>query len=294
MACHSVTPVATLHVPVVMLLGLPPCQLDCLCNIGRWVLVCCMSGCPCRRCLAADARAAAIIATQASTPAAICCVGDLQLPAPDSDSPANHRQDCNDAIANQCNFEIMVTFHDLRDVLRDCSSTRIWQPGQQQYESPDNSRELMVPVHYATAQFRCAGTTGLDHMAPIGIPNFLPSTAEGNRSFYFVTLRDVHVQPSGASCSSTASCPAVSPQQQQKQLFLPRAASFSLMDSDEPFGGIRLGPLLGTGAFGRVYRGTHPSGCFPRRSVLCAHVHTHPAWCAAPFFHHAHPDFCCS
>lgn len=201
----------------------------------------------------------------------------LQPPAPGSDGPTHHGQDYKDAVANQRNFELMLTFVNLHDASHECSSARSWQPSQQQLDdSPHHSRELFMPRRYAMAQFRCAATTGLDqHMLPIGIPNFLPSTAEGNKSFYFVTLREMIVQPSSAN--STASSPAASQQQQQQQRRRPlkRMASFSLMASDEPFADIRLGPLLGKGAFGRVYRGMYPSTLIRSTPRTC--MRTHPA-----------------
>jgi len=96
-----------------------------------------------------------------------------------------------------------------------------------------------------------AAHTGLDsHMPLIGIPNFLPSS-DGTSQFYFATLKLVqhvgsHEQPRGAGTDPLQRAPA-------------RVATFSILQSDEPFEGIKLGPLLGRGAFGRVYRGA-PAG----------------------------------
>jgi hypothetical protein len=75
-------------------------------------------------------------------------------------------------------------------------------------------------------------------MPQIGIPNFLPSGgAGGSPALYFAIIRDPEAQA----------------RQQQQQRAAP---AFNLMPGAQgAFADIKLGPLLGKGAFGRVYRG---------------------------------------
>jgi hypothetical protein len=124
---------------------------------------------------------------------------------------------------------------------------------------------------YAMAQFRCAATTGLDqHMPLIGIPNFLPNTAEGNRAFYFVALKpmlpqqaqqqQLQVSNSGSAHSGSTASSGAAGSAAALRRPVRKMASFSLMATDAPFQDIKLGPLLGKGAFGRVYRGVR-QGC---------------------------------
>jgi hypothetical protein len=56
---------------------------------------------------------------------------------------------------------------------------------------------------------------------------------------------------SGSTASSRAASNAAVARRPVRKM-----ASFSLMATDGPFQDIKLGPLLGKGAFGRVYRGT--------------------------------------
>jgi hypothetical protein len=164
-------------------------------------------------------------------------------------------------------FELMVTYFTPESAEDAAARAQGSQPNQRGSLSNGQVQQ------YAMAQFRCAATTGLDqHMPLIGIPNFLPNTAEGNRAFYFVALKPVLPQQpqqqqqqqlqlqlqvnnnssahSGSTASSGAGNAAASRRPVRKM------ASFSLMATDGPFQDIKLGPLLGKGAFGRVYRGT--------------------------------------
>jgi hypothetical protein len=165
-------------------------------------------------------------------------------------------------------FELMVTYFTPESAEDAAGRAQGSQPNQRGSLSNGQVQQ------YAMAQFRCAATTGLDqHMPLIGIPNFLPNTAEGNRAFYFVALKPVLPQQpqqqqqqlqqsqlqvnnsssahSGSTASSGAAGNAAASRRPVRKM-----ASFSLMATDGPFQDIKLGPLLGKGAFGRVYRGT--------------------------------------
>lgn len=92
---------------------------------------------------------------------------------------------------------------------------------------------------HLVVQFRCASNTALDPRMPqIGIPNFLPSGGSGGGpALYFAIIRDPEAQA----------------RQQQQQRSAP---AFNLTPGVQgAFADIKLGPLLGKGAFGRVYRG---------------------------------------
>eukprot|EP00882_Tetradesmus_deserticola_P000798 GHRQ01000869.1.p1 GENE.GHRQ01000869.1~~GHRQ01000869.1.p1 ORF type:complete len:829 (+),score=338.09 GHRQ01000869.1:201-2489(+) len=182
-------------------------------------------------------------------------------PAPGSRGPTDHGQDYTDAVAKQENFELMVTYFgpDRSDAATS---------GQSSAFSLSRSLSAGLTQQYAMAEFRCAATTGLDqHMPLIGIPNFLPNTTEGNRSFYFVALKPMVAQQpphkqlgqlnnsGGTQISSSASSGADAKDGAVRRP-VRRMASFSLMETDAPFQDIKLGSLLGKGAFGRVYRGT--------------------------------------
>lgn len=161
-----------------------------------------------------------------------------------------HQDAYADAIAKQQNFELLVTMPS------DGSD------GGAAHGSGKSS--FSGAVRYATATFRCAANTGLDQYMPlIGIPNFLPSMTEGGKSFYFVSISEVEPQPSsspftsanGIHTSIISSSNSGQPKQRQAGAKKPQLPSFSLMSKDEPFADIKLGPLLGKGAFGRVFRG---------------------------------------
>jgi hypothetical protein len=169
-------------------------------------------------------------------------------------------------------FELMVTYftpQSSEDAAAAAAAAAAASQAQRNSFSPRSSLSTGQVQQYAMAQFRCAATTGLDqHMPLIGIPNFLPNTAEGNRAFYFVALKPVVPQRSqqqlqqaqqnsnsgsahsGSVASGSAAGSAAAPRRPVRKM-----ASFSLMATDGPFQDIKLGPLLGKGAFGRVYRG---------------------------------------
>ncbi|WIA08911.1 hypothetical protein OEZ85_008329 [Tetradesmus obliquus] len=183
-------------------------------------------------------------------------------PAPGSLGPTDHGQDYADAIAKQENFELMITYFTPQSS-EDTAAAQA-QPNSLNSRSSLSSGQVL---QYAMAQFRCAATTGLDqHMPLIGIPNFLPSTAEGNRAFYFVALKPVPSPPqqqqqraqrtsSGSAAGSSAASGSAAGSAAVARRPVQKMASFSLMATDGPFQDIKLGPLLGKGAFGRVYRG---------------------------------------
>jgi hypothetical protein len=137
----------------------------------------------------------------------------------------------------------------------------------------------LPPSMLMRATFRCAANTGLDNnMLPIGIPNFLPNEDDGARSFYFATLRDVpsvsgrpslqlQREPSDSSSAAGAAGNGAAVRQ-RRDGGAQRGAQFSLMATNtDPMPDIKLGPLLGKGAFGRVYRGETPT---LQHSVGCA------------------------
>lgn len=163
----------------------------------------------------------------------------MQLPA--NTSASRHAADYADAIAKQQNFELLVTF------------SRANSMG-----GAGSDRKSL----FATATFRCAANTGLDqHMPLIGIPNFLPSISDSSRSFYFVSVKP-HTSSSFASStdislSKSGSMSGSLLQQQAPVKRRPiRQPSFHLMSTSEPFSDVKLGPMLGKGAFGRVFRGS--------------------------------------
>lgn len=183
----------------------------------------------------------------------------MQLP-PSSRSGASWiANEFGDAIKSQQNFELqlMVT------------------PAPQQAAAGSP-----LPSATLQAQFRCAANTGLDNnMLPIGIPNFLPNEDGSNeaRSFYFATLREVPQSISRAS--SLAQDPAGSgsaaagggsgtgnKQRREGGGSASRGVHFNLMATNqEAMPDIKLGPLLGKGAFGRVYRGKGLGGRHGRK-----------------------------
>jgi hypothetical protein len=129
------------------------------------------------------------------------------------------------------------------------------------------------------AQFRCAANTQLANGPPIGIPNVLPgdgsASATGGRSFYLASLRSSQPAQAAAPRSSMDdSKPNSAPLLQQGRdserrrdsggTTRPppqRHASFNVLIGNTAFPDIKLGPLLGRGAFGRVYRGEQGACC---------------------------------
>ncbi len=127
------------------------------------------------------------------------------------------------AISNMQNFELRVRFN----------------PARQSGNLPAGFG--MEPGRSLLLQFRCASNTVMDsHMPPIGIPNTLPSN-QSAPVFYFATL----------STHTSATEPGSVAAKQHR----PPKKAFSLLKGEDPFSDIKLGPLLGKGAFGRVYRG---------------------------------------
>lgn len=141
-------------------------------------------------------------------------------------------------------------------------------------------------------EFRFAPNTGVDeHMQLIGIPNFLPDAAEPP-SYYFALLRELGpaaaAPPGGAppspapprrpSVDAGAAPPALAPAASGP--FASRLGTgdsgsgtassnylgdaYKLLPNNDVFADIRLGPLLGKGSFGRVYRGGRPPALAPR------------------------------
>jgi len=197
------------------------------------------------------------------------CRAVLQLPLT-SRSPSENwvTQECTSAIQSQQNFELQLNI----------STNQPRLPGS-------GSPPLGAPL--LQGQFRCAANTGLDNnMLPIGIPNFLPNEAAGARSFYFATLRQaakpcgsLQLQPQSSdaleSGSTSGNGVSGSGGNRQRRECAPRGAQFSLMATNhDPMPDIKLGPLLGKGAFGRVYRGEWGSplacGCGVHCCSMCA------------------------
>jgi hypothetical protein len=194
----------------------------------------------------------------------LCCAGDVQLPTSSRSGDNWIAQEYTSAISAQQNFELQLHVAAKQ------------QLQQQQGSSLGPAASSQQPANtLMQAQFRCAANTGLDsHMLLIGIPNFLPNVGEGARSFYFVTLRDAprpskpaHSTPStqlqreasGASSGTASSSSALRPPPRRDSM---RGAQFSLLATDQdPMPDIKLGPLLGKGAFGRVVRGARKSCC---------------------------------
>ncbi|GIL48868.1 hypothetical protein Vafri_5296 [Volvox africanus] len=93
---------------------------------------------------------------------------------------------------------------------------------------------------YINLQFRCAHSSTMDSYMPlVGIPSILsPAPAAGGPLYYFVTLT------SGPRNSTELTS--------QSQ----RGPGFTIINTKiDPFDDVKLGPLLGKGSYGRVYRG---------------------------------------
>jgi hypothetical protein len=203
----------------------------------------------------------------------LCCA--VQLP-PSSRSGDNWiAREYTNAIKAQQNFELQLYV-----------TPKQQQQQQQQAggvsSSSSSSNPQQPPGVLMQAQFRCAANTGIDNnMLPIGIPNFLPNEGDEARCFYFATLRELprRKQPDGragggsqmgrqqsgnssgglADGSSSSSGRKAAHDGGGSAQQYGGGAQFSLMASGhDPMPDIKLGPLLGKGAFGRVYRG---EGC---------------------------------
>lgn len=148
-----------------------------------------------------------------------------------------------DAIKAQQNFELLLTT----------------SGGSSSCASSSSSLTL-------SAQFRCSANTSLDNnMLPIGIPNCLRNEDNSGSStaFYFATLRQAPALPhSNISSSSKPSSSqqfgsdASNPGNSGNKGRSKTTTLFSIMAGmTEPFTDVKLGALLGRGAFGRVFRG---------------------------------------
>lgn len=87
-------------------------------------------------------------------------------------------------------------------------------------------------------QFRCAHNNTVDSFMPlIGIPSMLASAPQHDGPLYYFATISGEPRQSTEISSSTKN-------------------AFTLMDNKlDPFEDVRLGPLLGKGSYGRVYRG---------------------------------------
>lgn len=151
-------------------------------------------------------------------------------------------------------------------------------------------------------QFRCAPNTGVDkHQPLIGIPSFLPSV-EAPPSYYFASLREIgpatgcsSVQGSSIDSSLGASSASATWKLGSGVAGVSGATigsaisdalgsgaygrvstssstctggQYTLLPNNDAFAEVQLGPLLGKGSFGRVYRG-EGSGILVVLGVLC-------------------------
>jgi hypothetical protein len=146
---------------------------------------------------------------------------------------------------------------------------------QQYHRAIDNQRnfEMLLKFHkpkqgsveMCTVHFRCANNTIEDQgIVPIGIPNFLGTTYSGP-TLYFAVVKDCKPIPSSKESAK----------------YIP---TFSLTPDAQPFDDIVLGPLVGKGAFGRVYRGEELPVC-------CACI-AYPLARGAPHSYLGMLDFC--
>lgn len=198
----------------------------------------------------------------------MCCARNLQLPISSRSSDNWIAREYTSAISAQQNFELQLHV-----------------AAKQQQQQRSSLGSVAPSSTLMQAQFRCAANTGLDsHMLLIGIPNFLPNVGEGaSRSFYFVTLRDVpspstpsmqlQREASGASSGTVSSNSASRPP--PRDAAVQRGTQFSLLAPDQdPMPDIKLGPLLGKGAFGRVVRGV----CAQQLLSACGASVMTPPW----------------
>jgi hypothetical protein len=129
------------------------------------------------------------------------------------------------------------------------------------------------PRRVGSLHFRFAQHAGVDGSTPlIGIPNFLPSTG-APPAFYFATLREAGPAPpplrpslerarllaasgGGGSGSALGSAGTIA----EAVSGSGAGACYRMLEDEGAYADIRLGPLLGRGSFGRVYRGAAPAG----------------------------------
>lgn len=132
------------------------------------------------------------------------------------------------------------------------------------FSSKGVSGQLMLGM----LEFRFSHNTGVDHnMQLIGVPNFLPSSSEP-LNFYFATLKELGPASDGSTTGgltrpastlgSAASAGVVATKVGASSGYSSSStagAAYRMMPNNEASTEVRLGPLLGKGAFGRVFRG---------------------------------------
>ncbi|KAG2454256.1 hypothetical protein HYH02_001289 [Chlamydomonas schloesseri] len=98
-------------------------------------------------------------------------------------------------------------------------------------------------------QFRCAHNSTVDTYMPlVGIPSILSAApVAGGPMYYFVTLLMGAANGTAAGGTPGSADPASASQ---------RGSAFTIINTKiDPFDDVKLGPLLGKGSYGRVYRG---------------------------------------
>ncbi|PNW70925.1 hypothetical protein CHLRE_17g739250v5 [Chlamydomonas reinhardtii] len=117
------------------------------------------------------------------------------------------------------------------------------QQGQGQGQQRVGSSSDSGARRCLSLQFRCAHNSTMDSYMPlVGIPSILSAApVAGGPMYYFVTL----VAEGGAS-GTTGDSASLSQ----------RGSAFTIINTKiDPFDDVKLGPLLGKGSYGRVYRG---------------------------------------
>lgn len=117
-------------------------------------------------------------------------------------------------------------------------------------------------------RLRSAGSDVLDeHTSPIGIPAHVSSRPDEAQQYLFVTLTasrdssattDIGLPPADGSATTSATSSAhrsrsSSMKSMESAFFVDRGSA----PSSVPFEGLHLGPLVGCGSYGRVYRGVY-------------------------------------